>query len=238
VKDNSYYISTNRQRSSEKDNSETKNNYTYNYLKLLPKNKNASIVELGCSEGFGLQWLIDYGYTNIFGVDSDDYAIDVAKAALRTKTDEARILCSDALTYLTNCESESLDCVIMFNVIEHIPRESVIQILKEIHRTLKTNGCFIAQTGNWENPFNIGLFTRDFTHRVMYTKNSLKQVAIFSGFSPDKIIVCPVKYKTTLRNFPIQILSPIAGFAVKILARCMRSHIRETAALIYCHVRK
>lgn len=238
LKDNSYYNATSRARLNDKDSSETKKNYTYNYLKLLPENNEASIAELGCSEGFGLQWLLECGYNNIFGVDSDDYAVDVARKRLGATLDENRILCRDALTYLTSCPSDSLDCVIMFNVIEHIPRDAIIPILKEIKRTLKTGGGFIAQTGNWENPFNIGLFTRDFTHRVMYTQNSLKQVMLMSGFTTDHIRVGSVAYKTTLRNFPVQIISPIMGGIVKFVARCMRAHIKETSTLIFCHARK
>jgi len=216
----------------------TQKSYSYNYLNFLPKSHNAKIVDLGCSEGISLEWLLLNGYQNIVGVDSDEFAIELCRKKFNSKLSDKHIVCFDALSYLKNCEDESVDMVLMLNVIEHIPKETILEIMSEIRRTLKCDGCFLAQTGNWENPFNIGLFTRDFTHQVMYTMNSLRQLMIMSNFDEDEIILKAVRYKLTWRNFPLQISSVFSSWLVKIFSLSMRIHIREMAPIIFCLVRK
>lgn len=230
----SYYDSTNRQRIASDDILASQQAYTFNYSTYLPTLNSARIIDIGCSEGIALEWLTSLGYNNIVGVDSDLASIQAARIKLSSKLDESRIVCSDALAYLKGCEDRSVEMVSMFNVIEHIPKEIILEMMAEIRRVLKLDGVFLAQTGNWENPLNIGLFTRDFTHEVMYTKNSLRQMMLISGFIRENVSVNPVRYKTTLRNFPLQLLAPVTGVILKAFALSMRTRIHETSALIYC----
>ena len=87
---------------------------------------------------------------------------------------------------------------------------------------LKPGGIFIAQTGNFENPFNYGLFADDFTHSIPFTEKSLRQVMLMCGFRSGNIQVLPVKYKTTLTNWPFQISGPVVSFLLKAIALSMR----------------
>jgi len=234
----SYYESTRRVQVDDKAKLATQQSYNYNYSSMLPESCNANILDIGCSEGVSLEWFVSNGYLNVTGIDTDEFAIQFAQERLRGKLDGSQIICADAFSYLKKCDDDSLDMIVMFNVIEHIPVDVIVQLVPEIYRVLRKEGVFFAQTGNWENPFNIGLFTRDITHRVMYTKNSLRQLLLMSGFSVNKIKLSPVRYKTTLRNFPLQISSPIAGFIVKMIAMSMRIHINETSPLIYSVAKK
>ena len=234
----SYYESTRRAQADDKSILATKRIYSHNYSSLLPKSKDAKILDIGCSEGISLDWFVNNGYLNVTGIDTDEFAIQFAQENLRGKLEDEQIICADAFSYLKKCENDSIDMIVMFNVIEHIPADIIVHMVPEIHRVLKKGGGFFAQTGNWENPFNIGLFSRDITHRVMYTKNSLRQLMLMSGFSVKNIKLSPVQYKTTLRNFPLQISSPIAGFIVKMFALSMRMHINETSPLIYSFAKK
>lgn len=234
----SFYEATGRESVSASDISASQASYTYNYRHLLPASQQARILDLGCSEGISMEWLSQQGFSNIVGVDSDAVAIKRARERLNGILSEDRFVCDDAMSYLQSCDDGSLDMVVMFNVIEHIPREVILDMMSEINRVLSSNGSFLAQTGNWENPFNIGLFTRDFTHHVMYTKNSLRQLMILSGFSKSQISVQPLRYRLTPRNAPLFVLSPLCGWLVKMFALCMRMRIRETAAIIFCSVKK
>jgi len=238
VNNHSFHESTNRGRIDKKAVASAQRLYTFNYLKLLPKSRNSKIIDLGCSEGISLGWLLDNGYQNLVGVDSDSVAIELTKKKYHHQLNIDSIIAIDALSYLKSCDNDSVDMVIMLNVIEHIPKDIILEIMIEIRRILKKGGSFLAQTGNWENPFNIGLFTRDFTHQVMYTRNSLRQLMVIAGFLQAEIKSSPVKYKTTWRNFPLQLLQPFFGWLVKGISACMRMHIRETSPLIYCHVKK
>lgn len=233
----SFYESTQRHKINSAGISAAQRSYTFNYLSLLPSSRDARIVDLGCSEGISLEWLVTHGYKNIIGVDSDPIGTKVAKEKLKAKLDEDRIICMDALAYMKECEDSSVDMVAMFNVIEHIPKNIILDMMVEIKRVLKEGGQFLAQTGNWENPFNTGLFTRDFTHEVMYTKSSLRQLMVMSGFPVQNIKLGAIRYKTTARNLPLQILAPVSGWLLKALALSMRIHISETAPIIYCYAK-
>lgn len=233
----SFYESTGRG-SGGGDEIATRIFYSHNYSRFLPTEKQAKIVELGCSEGVALEWLFTQGFKNIVGIDSDKVAISLARERLQGSLTEKSILCLDALTYLKGCKEQSIEIVIMFNIIEHIPKAVLLEMIPQIRRVLKDGGMFLVQTGNMENPFNIGLFSRDFTHEIMFTKNSLRQLMIMSGFSKNNIHIDSVSYKTTLRNLPYKILSPLGSLLVQGVARSMRMNIRETASLIYCCVRK
>ncbi len=234
----SFYHSTNRQRVDGQLWDKAKLNYSLNYCEYLPADKRAKVVEFGCSEGNGLEWLVDQGYTNVTGVDTDSVAIELAQHRMKIKNTSAEILCMDILDFATSQPDCSFDVVIMFNVIEHISKQNLLRLIPEIARIIRPDGIFLTQTGNIENPFNFGLFARDFTHHIPFTSNSLRQLMIMCGFKPDSVRVMPVRYITTSRNLPLQLLGTIMGFMLKAVAFSMRARIQETAPLIYCVARK
>ncbi len=232
----SFYETTERHSVDEGSWEVAKRSYAYNFNRFLPLDKTAKIVDLGCSEGIALDWLQGLGYVNIVGIDSDEVALKEAKKKLRQLNDN-NLLCIDALKYLQECEDSSVDFIMMMNVIEHIPKSVIVDIMAEVKRVLKANGAFLAQTGNWENPLNIGLFTRDFTHEVLYTKNSLKQMMMYN-FSLEQIETGVLRYEPSLKNLVRGFLSSLCCWLVKKIAWCMRIYIREMSPMIYCLVKK
>lgn len=213
---------------------QAKRQYAYNYAAILPQHSTARILDLGCSEGIALEWLVDQGYENIVGVDSDEVAVERARDCLRGRLPEKQIIPADLYEYLREQEDCSVDRIFMFNVVEHLEKSLLLKVFTEVHRLLKPEGALLAQTGNIENPFNLGLFTRDFTHQIPFSTYSLWQATIICGFDPERARVNAVRYKTTLRNWPFQLTSFTLGRAVRGLAFAMRTRIQETSPLIYC----
>ena len=234
MKVSSYYESTGRGRIDSGGVSVAQRSYTYNYFNLLPKSRDARIVDLGCSDGISLEWLLMNGYQNVVGVDSDEAAIGQAREKFKSELNNDQIVCMEAFSYLKECEDNNVDMILMFNVIEHIPKDVILIMVREIRRVLKVGGCFLLQTGNCENPFNIGLFARDFTHRVMYTKNSLRQLMLISGFRGKDVATGALRYQTTLKNVLLQLLAPFMGLVIRMAALSMRMKVKETAPIIYC----
>lgn len=230
----SYYISTRRSSVDQSGYEKAKKLYGHNYGNLLPVDRKAMIIDLGCSEGISLEWLMENGFSNIVGIDSDPFAIEQVNKRLVKQADRFKAVCCDIGSYLKDCPDNSVDMFIMFNVIEHINKNILLDIMSDIKRVLVPGGSFLAQTGNFENPFNIGLFTRDFTHEILFTRSSLQQLMVLSGFEPSSITTGGVKYPTTMRNLALQVISPVVGFMVKLVAKCMRMNIHETATLIFC----
>jgi SAM-dependent methyltransferase len=207
--------------------------YKQNYSRYLPISKNSRVVELGCSEGGFLMWLKSQGYMNFFGMDSDPVAIDTAVRRLGETAAEIKCKVSDILDYVKSCESESIDVIFMNNVIEHLDKAYLLELIPEIRRVLMKDGKFIAQTGNIENPFNFGLYARDFTHQIAFTSNSLCQLMMMCGFERENVEAKPIKYPTTVRNLPLQLVYPAMGWMLKKMALLMRIYIHEVAPMIY-----
>jgi SAM-dependent methyltransferase len=206
--------------------------YAVNYRDLLSADKGALIIDLGCSEGWMLAWLRDRGYTNLWGADSDRGAVEQAREAIGEGSDSSRVVVADIADFLRDQPDDHADAVFLNNVIEHLDHDYALDLAAEARRVLKPGGVFVATTGNMENPFNMGLFSRDFTHRVFFSANSLRQMFILAGFEPARVTVRPIRYRTTLRNLPVQWLAPVMGSALKLVARSMRIRIEETAPLI------
>jgi SAM-dependent methyltransferase len=74
---------------------------------------------------------------------------------------------------------ESFDAVFLFEVIEHLPLEEGIQLLKKIYRLLNEGGRLILTT---PNVFNPNRFWRDVTHKVAYCYDELAGLLMAQGF--------------------------------------------------------
>jgi len=179
-----------------------------------------------------LAWLQDLGYTDLWGVDTDPVAAEQARENLSGDFGTANVVVGDIADFMADQPDGHASAVFLNNVIEHLDHEYALRLVADARRALAPGGVFVATTGNMENPFNLGLFARDFTHRVFFTANSLRQLLILAGFEPDRARVRAVRYKTTARNLPTQLMAPVTGALVKLVARSMRIRIDETAPLI------
>jgi len=233
-----YFSATNRQRFSERDVDRVQVLYRLNYAPVLPADRDAVIVDLGCSEGIALEWLADLGYKNLLAVDSDQVAVSIARERLERYIDTENICTGDILHYIQGLPSNSAQIILMNDVIEHLDSDYLELLIPDILRVLKSGGSFIAKTGNMENPFNLALFARDFTHKIFFTTNSLKQLMIMSGFLPNMIDVQPVKFPVTAKNWPVHVSSAVVGRIIKIVARSMFIRIHHTHPLIFCKADK
>lgn len=146
------------------------------YSKLLPDNKHASIIDIGCGSGSFVYFLKKLGYENASGIDISPEQVQVAKN-LGLKNVE----CSDNMTFLKG-KQNTYDVVIAKDLIEHYPKESIMELLDLIFDALKPGGKVIIQTPNAESPFGSRFRYYDFTHSVAFTKSSLSQVLRASGF--------------------------------------------------------
>jgi SAM-dependent methyltransferase len=152
--------------------------------KLLPKNLDARILDIGCGMGQFLYYLGLKGYRNISGVERSVEQVNFCQENITPNVS----LTPDVVSFLAEYP-QSLDCVVFLGVIEHIPREQLIPILSAIYQSLAPGGTFILQTANVANP--AGMFVRhiDFTHESGFTENSLRQVLRAVGFKDTDIEV-------------------------------------------------
>jgi len=168
-----------------------------NYGDLLPRNRDAAILDIGCGPGHFLFWLKGLGYENIHGVDLTRSAVEHCHAHGLQNVE-----CISGLQPFLEPRPSSFDLVTMNDVIEHFPRDQVIPTLSLVKSCLRKDGRIIIKTLNMANPGGRYLRYADFTHWLGFTETSLRQVLIAAGFSNASVRAYGIpihSFKTVLR---------------------------------------
>ena len=89
------------------------------FFKII-KNKDSSILEVGCGFGYFLNYLHDKGYKNLHGIDPDEQLLNQVPKQIKTSLQFAQ---------KTNLESNSFDVVFIYCVLHHMETERKIKII-------------------------------------------------------------------------------------------------------------
>jgi len=152
------------------------------WIEEIPKN--ARILDAGCAEGYLLEALSRVGYKNLTGLDLSENMLEIARKRLPP---DIKLIRADILPWIEDTKSNSFDVIFFNQVLEHIPREDTIKVLREFHRVLTFNGRISISVPNMASL--IGSFTMaiDFSHLTHFTENSLFQVLVMAGFDANSI---------------------------------------------------
>ena len=153
------------------------------YLRRLvrehfPADKNAAVLDLGCGHGALLHFARETGYTDLRGVDGSPQQV----AAARRLGIEG-VVEGDLRDTLASQTDASLDVVVAFDVIEHFTRDELLPFVDQVHRVLKPGGRWIIHVPNGESPFFGTIRFGDLTHELAFTRTSLAQLLLSSGFA-------------------------------------------------------
>ncbi len=149
------------------------------YANLLPRDKNAVIIDVGCGMGHFLLYLKNKGYNNIEGIDICDEQVKWCRNNVCRNVEKV----DDLLAFFTHSGESAFDLVIMNDLIEHLPKSEMLDILTKIRKSLKPGGGLICRLPNMSNIFGVYLLYNDFTHETGFTENSVRQLLQLSGFS-------------------------------------------------------
>lgn len=144
---------------------------------VLPIDKNSQILDIGCGFGQTLDALRSNDYINIAGIDVSSEAIShcVARGLPVERID-------DLSTFCMNCKCQ-YDFIIMSHVIEHLPKEQIVNILRMIRTTLlAADGLVFVTTPNAQSNTGCYWAYEDFTHTTIFTAGSLYYVFRNAGF--------------------------------------------------------
>lgn len=144
----------------------------------FPSNRNVSILELGCGHGALLYALHQAGYSNAIGVDGSSEQVAAAQRLGVQGVSEGGVI-----EALHETPDASQDVVIAFDLIEHFTKPELIDLIDDVHRVLKPGGRWIIHVPNAESPFGSRMRYGDFTHEIAFTRLSLTQVLLSSGFT-------------------------------------------------------
>jgi len=146
-------------------------------LNHFPSDRHSKILDLGCGHGAIIYFARQMGYPNIMGVDTSPEQVESAK-----QLGIEGVQYGDLNDTLRLTEEESLDVVITYDVIEHFKKEELIPFIDEVHRVLKRGGMWIIHTPNGESIFGGRMLYGDFTHEIAFTRTSITQILLSSGF--------------------------------------------------------
>ena len=162
------------------------------YEAIVPQDRKASFLDIGCGAGHFLYYLAKKGYSNFLGIDLSIQQIDYCKKNISENVQHA-----DAFEFLKN-KVDFYDVITAHDVLEHIPKHSSIQFVQLVYSALKSKGISILRMPNMSNPFSLNSRYNDFTHEIGFTEKSLYQLLWLGGFRNIEIL--PSK-TITVRSF-------------------------------------
>ena len=114
-------------------------------------------MEIGTGSGYGVERIAPHA-EHFLTIDKHAPAKELIDAYPNVEFRQMNI------PPLVGIESESVDCVISFQVIEHIKRDE--EFVREVHRVLKKGGKFIVSTPNrpmslTRNPWHVREYTAE-----------------------------------------------------------------------------
>lgn len=142
--------------------------------------KNKVILDIGCGIGWFEKMVIEAGCKKITGIEPTEKNLKQAKKAVP----QAVFKTGSALRL--SFKKNYFDLVTMFDVIEHLPKNSESQVLREIKRVLKKTGGLIISTPNSSFLSKVLDPAWYFGHRH-YSLEKLKQLLEDEGLAIEKV---------------------------------------------------
>lgn len=141
----------------------------------LPTDREAKIVDVGCAAGQFIEWLrVDLGYKNVHGIEKDER---LASFASSHGIDDIEVC--DLMKWNP---PEKCDCLILKDVLEHMPSGQQIESLRLLSNHLRPGGSLIIRVPNAGSTFAAHHRYIDVTHFRSYSEYSLRSELEQAGF--------------------------------------------------------
>ena len=162
-------------------------NYLFDRVNLK---KNQKILELGCGRGDFITEFKKKGL-DAYGVDISNFSKNFFSDFKFSQVD----LEKNELPY----DDNTFDIIYSKSFIEHFYYPE--KIFQEAYRVLKPGGTIITLTPEWQYIFKS--FYEDFTHRVPFTNQSLKDIHLMNNFIDIKVesfIQLPILFEKNIKS--------------------------------------
>lgn len=102
--------------------------------------RNKVVLDIGCSFGWFCKIALKEKAKQVYAIEPDERKVQLAK-----KMAPSAII-NKGIAGELNFDKNKFDLVTLFDVIEHVPRNSEPKVFSEICRVLKPRGCLIIST--------------------------------------------------------------------------------------------
>ncbi|MGG9964521.1 class I SAM-dependent methyltransferase [Ferruginibacter sp. SUN106] len=149
-----------------------------NYLaKVLPTDREANILDIGCGLGQYLNEVNKLGYKKTLGIDISDESIKACKDK------GINVLKIEDVISFSKSVTEKFDFITMSHVLEHVDKDKIIDTLIAIKTSLlKKGGAFVVMIPNGQSNTGGYWMYEDFTHSTLFTAGSIIYVLKSAGF--------------------------------------------------------
>ncbi|MEM7049140.1 MAG: class I SAM-dependent methyltransferase [Acidobacteriota bacterium] len=166
--------------------------YQREFGAFLPSDKDAPILEIGCSVGGFLDFLAESGYQTVQGVEISHELVEVCH-----QRGHESVVCASGLDFLAGSD-QRWATVVMIDVLEHLPKQAGLDLLKAIAACLQPEGRLVLRVPNMSNPLNLQARYGDFTHEVGYSKEALEQMLRIAGFEVESVHAAAGQHRNPL----------------------------------------
>ncbi|NQX47270.1 class I SAM-dependent methyltransferase [Paenibacillus tritici] len=167
----------------ENDGVEIEAEHVHRYKSITNGLKNLKVLDAGCGTGYGSFFMSQFA-KEVTGIDISEETIEWCKEHY---TDQGNLNFKQASLESLPFEDAEFDCIVNFEVIEHVDANIQNLFLKEAKRVLKSDGILIMSTPNkliytdksgYRNPFHLSEFyPEDFK---LFLKQEFENVKIFN----------------------------------------------------------
>jgi SAM-dependent methyltransferase len=151
--------------------------FEHNYRRFFPAAKEAPVLDIGIGRGEMLSCMQRWGYGNYLGIDISPSTVEFC-----TQLGLNCVQVADTSEWLSR-NKERYAVITLLDVLEHIPRSNVLDILKSVRAALVPGGITIIQVPNLQAPDGQLHRYNDFTHETGFVENSLCHVLVAAGFT-------------------------------------------------------
>lgn len=151
--------------------------------KILPVDKCAHILDIGCGYGQLLRELEKKGYSNASG-------IDVSKQAVENCLQHGlNVRLITTLEHFSANSDARYHFIILSHVLEHLDKSEIIPAVELIRaHLLEPDGSMVVMVPNAQSNTGCYWAYEDFTHHTLFTAGSLYYVLKAAGFSEISFI--------------------------------------------------
>ncbi len=181
----------------------------------LPAARNTPVLDFGCGMGHLMLYFKRLGFPIVDGIDVSTSQIEQCH---RYGLANATLVPADPSEYLSQRRSY-YGVITAFDVIEHVPDESLMNTMRLFYESLLPGGVFVMKVPNAAGATATWNLYRDITHQRLFSETSAQQ--LFEAVGLVNIRVCReiTAYNSWIKGWCFERVRSVLYFFLRMLYR-------------------